>query len=216
MPTTTRAHVRQAGSQLAGLAGHRAVRVQRRGIHAGQRCDERAVRQCVEQEDRTGADSDDEEPGHRGPDHPCRVERGTVQTHRIGQIVPAHHLQHERLASGVVHGGHQAKSERENIHMPDGDHTAHVQHPEGERHQRHAQLGGNEQATLRVPVGEHPAPQPEEQHRQELQAGGDAQGGPAAVGQLEDQPVLGDTLHPGADIGYECASEPAPVVRHRQ
>ena len=61
-------------------------------------------------------------------------------------------------------------------------------------------------------VGDHAGVRREEEHRQELQAGGDAQGGAAAVGEAEDQPVLGDALHPGAGVGHQAAERVAPVV----
>ena len=52
----------------------------------------------------------------------------------------------------------------------------------------------------------------QDQHRQELQRGGDADGDAGAAGQLEHQPVLGDPLHPGADVGDEGSGDVDPVV----
>ena len=46
---------------------------------------------------------------------------------------------------------------------------------------------------------------------QELQAGRDAERAGAA-GEREDEPVLGDALHPRADVGHERAGGEQPVV----
>jgi len=52
----------------------------------------------------------------------------------------------------------------------------------------------------------------EQQHGQELEAGGDAERRAAAAGELEDQPVLGDALHPGAGVRDDAARGVEPVV----
>src|SRR6185503_14956729 len=62
------------------------------------------------------------------------------------------------------------------------------------------------------PVHDGPAPQPQEEHRTELQCRADAEGHPAA-GQREDEPVLGNPLHPGADDGDRVAQEEQAIVR---
>ena len=51
----------------------------------------------------------------------------------------------------------------------------------------------------------------EQQDRQELQAGRDAER-PGAAGEREDQPVLGDALHPRADVGHQRAGGEQAVV----
>ena len=57
-----------------------------------------------------------------------------------------------------------------------------------------------------------PANGREEQERQELQPGRDAEGGAAVGGELEHQPVLGDALHPGAGVGDDAAGGVQAVV----
>ena len=79
----------------------------------------------------------------------------------------------------------------------------------GHRHQR---LGHEQQLALGHRVGDEAAPGSGEQHRQELERGGQADGeGAAREGQ--HQPHLGDDLHPVAADRDQLAGEPAPVVR---
>ena len=73
-------------------------------------------------------------------------------------------------------------------------------------------LRDREQTALGDAVGEQAAPHAREEHRQELQAGGDADER-AVAGQLQDQPHLGDGLHPVAAERDDLAGEVAPVVR---
>ena len=47
---------------------------------------------------------------------------------------------------------------------------------------------------------------------QELQAGRDPDGGAAAVGELEYQPVLGDALHPGTGVRDHLTGREQPEV----
>ncbi len=82
---------------------------------------------------------------------------------------------------------------------------------QAERGKRHQRLGDHQQAPLREAVGEQPAPGAEEQDRQELQRRGQPDRD-AAAGQLEDQPDLGDHLHPVAGERDDLPGEVAPVV----
>ena len=70
-----------------------------------------------------------------------------------------------------------------------------------------ADLGDLEQPALGEPVGDHAGVRREQQHRQELQPGGDAERGAAGARKAQHQPVLGDALHPGADVGHHAADE---------
>ena len=81
------------------------------------------------------------------------------------------------------------------------------------RAQGHPALGDPQDAALVEAVGDEPAVRRQQQHRQELQPGGHADGQGRAVRQLEDQPVLGHALHPRADVGDEGAREVDAVVR---
>ena len=81
--------------------------------------------------------------------------------------------------------------------------------PSDEADQAHGSLGADQQPALGQPVGEQPGERGQQQHRRELQAGGDADGDRGVVGEDgEDQPVLGDALHPGADVRHDGAGGP--------
>ena len=84
-----------------------------------------------------------------------------------------------------------------------------------DRGHRHQRLRVLEQAQLRHAVGEQAAPGAEQQHRQELERGGDADGD-ARAGELHDQPHLGDDLHPVAGDRDDLAGEVPAVVRDRE
>ena len=72
-------------------------------------------------------------------------------------------------------------------------------------------LGRDERLPLRQGVGDEAAEQAEDDHGREL-GGGDAAEHERVVGQLQDQPGLGDGLHPRADQRESLADEEQPVV----
>ena len=84
---------------------------------------------------------------------------------------------------------------------------------EGLRHRD--RLDDQEQASLVRPVGDEPAPRPEEEHRPEL---GRRQrpDGHTVVRQLEDEEGLGDQGEPVADLRDELSDEEQPEVPHPQ
>src|SRR6476469_618676 len=94
----------------------------------------------------------------------------------------------------TISGTHERRSE--DIDVPGLDRSGEGQNGEQGGHHGHAGLGGLEDATLVEAVGEHPRVEPEEQGRQELEGGRETDGS-RAVGQRQDQPVLGDALDPG-------------------
>ena len=75
----------------------------------------------------------------------------------------------------------------------------------------HHDLDGDQGRALRERVGEHAREQPEHHDRDEL-GGRDHPEPERVVGQLEDEPGLGDLLHPGADQRDRLAAEEQPVV----
>ena len=162
--------------------------------------DDGEERDAVDDEHRAGAEDLDQQAGQRRADHAAEVERRAVEADRVGQVVRADHLHDEGLPGRVVERGAQTEQGREDEDVPDRDDAGEVEHAERDRDQAHERLGEDQQLALGVAVGEHPAPRAEEQHRQELQPGGDAERDAVVVGELDDQPVLGDALHPGADV----------------
>ncbi len=117
----------------------------------------------------------------------------------------------ERLARRVVDGVDRAADEHEPVDHPDLDGAGQGQREQRQRGDGHQRLRDHQQAALVVAVGEHAAEDAEEQDREELEAGGDADRD-AGAGQLHDEPHLGDDLHPVADQRDDLAGEVAPVV----
>ena len=95
---------------------------------------------------------------------------------------------------------------RQNRHVPVLDMTEPCQQRERERLEHEAGLGGDDQAALRQPIGESAGQEGEAQHGSELQRSDEAEleGG---VGQLQNEPGLCDTLHPGSDQRDQLAGD---------
>ena len=74
-------------------------------------------------------------------------------------------------------------------------------------------LGDHQDPALGEAVGDHAAEQAEDQHRSELQRHGEADRADVS-GELQDQPVLGDPLHPQTGGGHDLRAEVEPVVAH--
>ncbi len=79
--------------------------------------------------------------------------------------------------------------------MPHLDRAAERQDRQRDREDGGERLRDHEQHALGVAVRDHAAEQPEQQHGRELHRDRDPDGGDAA-GELEDEPVLRDALHP--------------------
>ena len=82
---------------------------------------------------------------------------------------------------------------------------------EDDREGHHHGLDDDQGRALGQGVREHAREQPEDHDRDELGGGHDPEP-ERVVGQLEDQPGLGDLLHPGADERDRLAAEEQPVV----
>ena len=83
--------------------------------------------------------------------------------------------------------------------------------------QRHGGLGHHQEVPPVEAVRHQAGHGRQEELRPQLQGHGDAHGPRVMVCQMvKDQPVLGGALHPGADIGYQGANEPEPVVEDMQ
>lgn len=153
--------------------------------------------------------------GDGGPDQPRGLEVGGVQADRVAQLVLADHFGDEGLPGGVVEDGDQAEDEGDQVDVPDLHVPAQREPGEGQAGEAHGGLGEQQQLALGEAVGDDTAVEPEEQHRQELQRGGDADRGGRA-GEAEHQPVLGDALHPGARVGHHLAGGEEAVVAYSQ
>ena len=145
------------------------------------------------------------------------VEGRRVQRDRVGQQRPADHLGDEALPGRVVERRADAEQERARRYTCQVCATPVIAStPSSGDAAGQPELGQLEHGTLGEPVRDQPADRGQQQHRQELQRGRDADRDTGAVGQLQHEPVLGDPLHPGADVRDERAGHPDPVVANRQ
>ena len=96
--------------------------------------------------------------------------------------------------------------------MPDPGGPSDREDAEGQRLQPHHQLRTHQDLALGQPVREKTAPQGEEQDRQELESGRDAQRGTRLAGERENEPVLRHPLHPGARVRHHLARDEEPEV----
>ena len=81
---------------------------------------------------------------------------------------------------------------------------------------RHDRLRDRQQDPLREAVGQHAGERRDEQERQELQAGGEAEPDAAGAEVGDHEPVLRDPLHPGAGVRDQRGDEEEPVVVDRE
>ena len=125
-------------------------------------------------------------------------------------------LDHERLAHRRVQRRGDAEGGRQRVHVPELHHAGHVEQAEREGQQAHRHLHADDQPQLVVAVGQHARPHADEQDRQELQAGDDAERDPAVARELQHQPVLRDPLRPGAGEADDLAGGEQPVVADAQ
>ena len=187
------AGVARRGQQL-GLA-HREVG-QQDGQEAGR----------VEEEAGGQPDQPDDEPGHGRADDARSVEDGAVEGHRVGHVGPSDHLDHERLADRHLDGIHEAEPDGQQVDHPDLDGAGHHEQPQGQRQAERHELGHDERLALGQRIGDEAAEEPEGEDGQELAGRGYAER-ERIVGQLQDEPALGNGLHPGAHQRDELAGE---------
>ena len=103
------------------------------------------------------------------------------------------------------------RQQRQDDDHPDLDDTGQREHGEDRGEHHHHGLHDEDRLALRQDVGEHAAEQAEDHHREELRGSDHAQP-ERVVGELEDEPGLGDLLHPRPDQRDELAAEEQLVV----
>jgi hypothetical protein len=200
MPNVETKKIRTSGIQRLGRALGELRRTQFFGPHQLQPQQDRAVGRGVDQERSRGTQSADHDAGDGRPGNPGQVEHRAVQGDGVRHLVPAHHLHREGLTGRVVDDCRQAQGESEHVDLPDPDRAGQGEDAEYERERAHYGLGHHEDLALGITIGDDATPEGEQQQRQELQAGSDAERGTAVVGELQHQPVLGDALHPAASV----------------
>ena len=151
-------------------------------------------------------------PARPGPRIRARLKAAELRPTALVTSSLVDHLGDERLAGRGVEGRADAEDERQQVDVPDLDDAGHGDQAEHQRGAGHHRLGDLEQPALGEAVGDHAGVRREQQHGQELEAGGDAERRAAAAGELEHQPVLGDALHPGAGVADDAAGGVLAVV----
>ena len=100
--------------------------------------------------------------------------------------------------AGASQAAPTPSSEGQHVDVPDLHDAGDVEHAEDDTDGRHEALGDDQDLALRVAVGERPGERGEHQHRQELQAGGDAERD-AAAGRRAGAPAS-----PGRPAASRC------------
>ncbi len=124
----------------------------------------------------------------------------------LGEVVLADHLHDEGLPGGHVERVGESIAHGQDGHVP----VLHVARPGQERQCKRLEhergLGADDQAALGQSVGDGTGHEGKAQHRPELQRADQAEL-EWRVGQFQDQPGLGDALHPGPDQRDELAGD---------
>ena len=136
----------------------------------------------------------------------------------LGRSSGVDHLADERLPGRRLEGGADAEEQREDVDVPL------LRRRRSRRARRARPRGaaiislGRAGAAAAWGSGRRSTPANGESSRigRNCRPGGDAEGGAGVAGQQQDQPVLGDALHPGADVGHEAAGGVQPVVAVRE
>ncbi len=153
----------------------------------------------------------DDHAGDRRAGDPRRVHQDAVEADRVDDPVGADDLDHERLPGGIVDREHEAAESDHREHHPRLDGAEGGQGEEQHRGDRHSGLGDDQELALVEAVGERAAEGTEEEDPRELQGGGEADG-EAGARQSEDEPELGDDLHPVAGQGDDLPAEVEAVI----
>src|SRR5262249_34221084 len=173
-------------------------RVLRRDVHAKQRPDDREVAHGVDVEAAVDADAVDEQADQARAEEPRTLPGDRVERERVHEVFAADELGNQRLAHRLLEGPRGRSDRAEDENVPRVNHL--------ERHENGQDKGGDERDDLNphhhesaVPaVCDEPANEEKaKQHRRAQQA--EEAEDQRRIGQLVQEPALGDILHPGAD-----------------
>src|SRR5699024_4090108 len=106
--------------------------------------------------------------------------------------------------------------EGEQVDVPDLCRTSGGENTQTHREHPHGALREDQQASFVDPVHDRTAQEAEEEHRQELERRGQTESDSAPATELEDQPVLGDALHPGTGVGQKLTQGVQAVITYGQ
>ena len=115
-------------------------------------------------------------------------------------------LGREPAAGRVVDRADDAEHQRHHVHGRDRDDVRQVEHAENDRLDTHRGLRDDRQPPPVEAVGQGAGPQSDQQHREELAGGDDAERQPVATEIAHEQHLSG-RLQPGADVRYRHPSE---------
>ena len=189
--------------------------MQLRGSHRKERTDHRREGDRVRQEGPGEAGGGDQNAGDGRADDARDVDDDAVQADGVGEVIGAGHLHDEALARGVVGDVDEAVEQGQQPDHPEAHGAAGHERPEYRRLYREGRLGEEQHPAFVESVGDQAADGAKEEHRSELQGRREAQV-EGAVAELENQPVLGHRLHPGATLGDGLAEEPKAIVARPQ
>ena len=165
----------------------------------------------IDQEAAAFAEGGDSHTTEGRTDEPGTGQHGGIESDRIGQIVEADDLAHECLAGRNVHGIDRAMQQSDGDHLPDLHQTAQGQHRQDDS-QRDGQPVGNEQCDAAIiPVRHSTGQRPQQEERDLLGKSGHTQQF-RRPGHAKDQPSLGNTLDPIADVGDQLRKEIELIV----
>ncbi len=151
------------------------------------------------------------EAGDRRTGDSGRMDENAVEADGVEDAVGADDLDHERLPRRVVDGEDEAAEGDHDEDHPSRGRAARREHEQQQRGDHHSRLGDHQQLALVEAVGQRAAEGAEQEDAGELQGGGDPDGDPGA-GQRQDQPELGDDLHPVAGQRDDLPAEVEAVV----
>ena len=185
--------------------------VERLVVHQAQPDDDGEEAHRIDGEGGPDAERGDGQTGERRADDAGAVEHGRVEGDRVADVLAPDELDRERLADRHVDGVGDPEQEGQHEDHPDLDDVGEDEDGQDRGEDHHRGLGRDQDASLGQRIGGDPGEQAEDDDRDELGGGHDAEPD-RVVGQLEDEPRLGDLLHPGADQRDRLAAEEQPVV----
>jgi hypothetical protein len=165
--------------------------------HHQQRRDRGEERDRVQGEGPAGAERAEQHTAEGRADQAAQLERRRDHADRVPDPVLADQFGDERLPRRIVDSRGEPEEQRHHVDLPDLHLAGESQYGEDCGRCAHRRLGDQQDLPLREAVRDHPAVQAQQEGGEELQRGGDADGGGAA-GDGEHQPVLGDALDPAA------------------
>ena len=165
----------------------------------------------VDREADADAEGGDEDAGERGADHARAVEEARVERDRVRQLLPADHLERERVTAGRVEDERCPGGRGERVREPDDLRAGKRQcrQCQGDDHRR--RLRDHDEPPVVEAVRDNARDQAENCERGEAAEGEEADRD-GRVRELDDVPGERDVLHPGSDEGDDLAREEQPVV----